>query len=199
MNGRTSWRWVIGTAVGCQAVLGLPLVVCSWLCVPAMEWLGVLGVFPFLIAVCALLGGLLATPLRPAYGLRAFAWGSLGVLAWILFGAAAARLRMATVTAATERARPLIVAIDLFERDRGAPPATLQDLVPDYLPEVPTTGLVAYPAFAYAQAAPSGAAGSKGAGWRLSLPCPLLFDFDALVYRPARAGEHSGRWVYVND
>ena len=208
VNAHTSWRWVIGTAVGCQAAFGVPLAVCSWRCVPAMEWLAVLAMVTFLVAVCALLGGLLAAPLRPAYGLRVFVWGAFGLLAWILFGVVSAHARMGTLVAATVRARPLIAAIGLFERDRGAPPATLQELVPAYLPEVPTTGLAAYPQFVYTPTAEPSTAHDAARGWRLCLPCPLLMDLDALVYQPlsagaerasTRAGERFGDWVYLND
>ncbi|MBM3458122.1 MAG: hypothetical protein FJX77_06275 [Armatimonadetes bacterium] len=58
-------------------------------------------------------------------------------------------LRKPRFEAATVRAQPLIDAIQRYERDKGAPPPSLEALTPRYLPRVPGTGLRKYPAFTY--------------------------------------------------
>lgn len=206
MPARASWRWLVGTAVVCQAALGVPLLVCVWFCVPAMEWFAVLSIVTLLVALCALLGGLLVAPLRPGHGLRAAAWGAVGLCSWMAMTTAAGRVRRASLLAATERARPLIAAIDRFEQRRGAPPLALAALVPDYLPAVPDTGLPAYPQFEYARsAAPEGPTTPR---WQLRLSCPLLMDADELVYWPGEtypaqrfggAVSRLGGWALVRD
>ncbi len=44
---------------------------------------------------------------------------------------------------------PLIDAIHLYTQKTGEPPETVDDLVPDYLPEIPGTGINRYPEFTY--------------------------------------------------
>ena len=58
-------------------------------------------------------------------------------------------LRDAGMKSFVQRARPLVAAIHQYERDHASPPTSLDDLVPDYLPSVPTTGMGAYPEFRY--------------------------------------------------
>ncbi len=47
------------------------------------------------------------------------------------------------------RSTPLIAAIDQYQRDSKKLPRTLQELVPKYLAEVPTTHMGAYPKYEY--------------------------------------------------
>ena len=47
------------------------------------------------------------------------------------------------------RAAPLVKAIEDYQRVRGHLPEKLDRLVPDYLSQVPETGLGAYPEFEY--------------------------------------------------
>ena len=57
--------------------------------------------------------------------------------------------RAGRMEAFAQRSQPLITAIYQYERDRCAPPKSLGDLVPDYLPGVPSTGMMAYPEYRY--------------------------------------------------
>lgn len=82
-----------------------------------------------------------------------------------------------------ERSKSLIAAIEHFERDHGAPPETLEKLVPKYLPAVPRTGMPGYPTYDY-QVSKAGQeiAGNK---WMLSVDCIHgIFIFDVFVYLP---------------
>lgn len=58
-------------------------------------------------------------------------------------------IQRAAFKATGERATPLISAITKFERDEGRPPRALRDLVPDYLSELPPTGIMGFGPFEY--------------------------------------------------
>jgi hypothetical protein len=48
-----------------------------------------------------------------------------------------------------QRSRPLVTAIRQFETKYGNPPDELSQLVPEFLNEVPKTGIGAYPEYEY--------------------------------------------------
>lgn len=50
---------------------------------------------------------------------------------------------------AGERGMAVVAAIDAYAADHGAPPPKLNALVPRYLPQIPKTGLRAYPEYEY--------------------------------------------------
>ncbi len=79
---------------------------------------------------------------------------------------------------------PLVNAIKQFEVQRGHPPATLEDLVPDFLPEIPKTGMKAYPDYQYYVGKTARQWG--GNPWMLivSTPSAPSFSFDRFVYFP---------------
>ncbi len=54
------------------------------------------------------------------------------------------KTRMAGMQSFTKRSQSLITAIDKYERDHSAPPQALNDLIPEYIPDVPSTGILAY-------------------------------------------------------
>jgi len=58
-------------------------------------------------------------------------------------------IRRAAFNAAGERAAPLIDALNAFTADAGRPPGGLHELVPQYIDEIPETGLMAYGPFEY--------------------------------------------------
>jgi hypothetical protein len=47
------------------------------------------------------------------------------------------------------RSVPLVEAISKFSKEKGHPPSSLQELVPEYLASVPDTGMGAYPKYEY--------------------------------------------------
>ncbi len=108
----------------------------------------------------------------------------------------------------TERSLPLIQAIKAYERDHSAPPKRLDDLVPDYLPVVPDTGIRACPEFHYH----SGDIARKqyeGNPWVLWFPTPVFgVGFDEMLYFPKqnypKVGyggglERVGDWAYLHE
>lgn len=82
------------------------------------------------------------------------------LLAFLLGFVAAAGLagwqrdkRMETIPA---RAAPLVAAIEAYERDAKRPPESLDQLVPRYLPAIPSTGFGGHPEWFYRAPPPSG-------------------------------------------
>ena len=91
------------------------------------------------------------------------------------------------------RSRPVLAAIEAFQRRQGRPPETLEALVPDYLHAVPTTGMGAFPEYLYSSGQ------SASCPWRLSVPVgatPLAWE--SLVYCPSQSrppGTSFDGWV----
>lgn len=119
--------------------------------------------------------------------------------------------RSAALKRITEAARPVITAIEQHKRDAGKYPIRLEDLTPKYLSEVPDTGNLVYPRFAYS--GPRGPLGDwkdEEDAYELSVFCHIGFNFDRLIYDPKhewQQRESSGNsiepfangWVYFHD
>ena len=111
-----------------------------------------LAAFPLgLVLICIAVWSLL----RKRWSLRAAAAFLLVGVIWVGWPLLALRaftpLRHFGLERAAAKASPLIVAIARYERSKGEPPRDLQDLVPEFLTAVPTTGLPAFPDFEYAR------------------------------------------------
>lgn len=106
------------------------------------------------------------------------------------------------------RTQPLIHEITQFERDHGAPPKKLSDLVPNYLSTVPDTGMRAYPEFDYFVGEESREQ-YHGNPWVLTVFTPTVgIGFDQIMYFPnqnyPKVGyggwlERVGNWAYVHE
>jgi len=102
---------------------------------------------------------------------------------------------------------PLVEAIRAYERDRGAPPTDLRQLVPGYLGAVPGTGMAACPDYVYTRG--EVARKISGCEWMLEVPCSSgILNWDVFVYFPS--GEYPDRgwggwlepigdWAYVHE
>lgn len=133
-------------------------------------------------------------------------------------------IRREAFAALAERSRPLIDAIGAFERAEGRPPASLDELVPLYLSEVPTTGMGAYPRYIYrgSSAANPQAEGNQPDSarleqrgprqenrWSLSVSCPSgMLNFDTFSHWPLNNYpdtfdgsrlERIGDWAYGHE
>lgn len=117
-------------------------------------------------------------------------------------------VRMQGIAAFAERSQTLIAAIEKYEREQGEPPEALSELVPDYLPAIPRTGMEAYPQYLYF----SGDAVRKryaGNDWVLRVLTPtLVVNLDEMFYFPrqnyaewdwAPDVEPVGTWVYHHE
>lgn len=103
------------------------------------------------------------------------------------------------------RSAPLVRAIHDFEALRGRPPAELEELIPQFLPVVPGTGLCAYPD--YLLLTGEDARRFEGNPWVLLVPVGSL-DFDKFLYLPRQnypergfGGwiQRMGEWAYVHE
>lgn len=123
----------------------------------------------------------------------------------IYFGREVRMVRMAEFV---KRSQPLIESIKQYDLDHAVPPETLADLVPDYLPEVPHTGMMAYPKYEYfsGDKAKEWYAGNP---WVISVDTPSGgFNWDVILYFPKQnypkhgyGGrlERVGNWAYVHE
>lgn len=99
---------------------------------------------------------------------------------------------------------PLVKAIEQYEADHnGAPPPSLNALVPTYISAIPGTGIRAFPAFRY-----NVYRGHVYEGrWALNVPCPrAILDFSYFEYMENESNrnigelhERQGHWIYIRD
>lgn len=100
-----------------------------------------------------------------------------------------------------ERGRPIVDAIKAFEKKNGHPPGSLDELVPDYLDSVPTTGIGSWPEFCYHTKNPNRHEGNE---WDLNATVPGVPGFGLglghLMYFPRQnypeGSIRIGTWGY---
>jgi hypothetical protein len=93
------------------------------------------------------------------------------------------------------RSMSLVGAIHVFEQAEGRPPVTLVELVPRYLPEVPHTGMAAYPDYEY-----STVSVCEGANkWYIKVDAGGVLNWDFFFYCPLGnyPSDIGGDWVEV--
>ncbi len=106
-----------------------------------------------------------------------------------------------------QRSRQLVVAIHQFERKYGKPPNNLSQLVPEFLPSVPKTGMGAYPEYEYYLS--SNPNEFEGNSWILEVDTPNGgINFDKFMYFPKQNYPEVGYggvieriedWAYVHE
>ena len=205
-----------------ELFIGAPIVcaVVPLACILAAEWAAVVPkgtemglwfvgflVLPMLAALPAFfvgLIGLLFRRLRPHAALLAVcsAVFFMSFVAAVRLGDA---VRMRAFARLAERSKPLVVAIRAYEQKHGRPPDSLRALVPEFLPDVPATGMRAYPDYKYSVATN----GYEGNPWVLSVFTPSGgINFDQFMYFPLtnypKRGyggwlERVGDWAYVHE
>lgn len=109
-------------------------------------------------------------------------------------------------TKLTEQSKPLIGSIKLYEKDHGKPPSILEDLVPDYLDKVPTTGIGASPSYKYKISGDEGEGVYWDNPWELFVDLPLsVWGRDMFIYVPnqnypdSEHYERIGDWVKLHE
>ena len=125
-----------------------------------------------------------------------------GVLAGYLGSMPVRRARFA---AATIRALPLIEVIEAHHKATGHWPEKLESLIPSRISELPSTGMVAYPAFSYR----TSDGDDPFKTYELAIHCPSGgINFDVFVYWPEQGYpdhmyggwvERIGDWGYVHE
>ncbi len=106
----------------------------------------------------------------------------------------------------TERAKPLIGAIEKFKADKKRTPAALNELVPNYIASIPYTGMADYPEFFYRN---DGGHDRLFKTYQLSVRTSSGFiNFDRFDYWPegdyppqmyGGGVERIGAWAYVHE
>jgi hypothetical protein len=113
--------------------------------------------------------------------------------------------RSRDLRALDEHSRPLIAAIQEFEKARARPPQDLAEVVPEFLADEPTTGLSRWPRYDYFVDARR-----YERGWHLDVWIPKTwfdlegsrrFQYEPDSHRDAALGAtlRSGDWVYIPD
>lgn len=219
LRGRfgTGLRWGLGLGLagGGLDLLGNGLAVSS---LPGE------GLWPTVAGFLAGFGGLVSSFLMLAvlpvagFGLVGLIWSrsranALACLGAVLLGAPltllginwSERLRHQAFVELSQRSAPVVTAIQEFVRQRGQPPTALEDLVPDFLPELPETGLCAYPN--YTLLSGEKAQRFEANPWVLMVSVGSL-DFDVFLYLPLQnypahgfggVVERMGDWGYVHE
>ena len=104
-----------------------------------------------------------------------------------------------SLDAVAQRGDEIVDAIRRYESERGQPPATLEALVPVYLPGIPATGFRGDAEWEYL---------CSDGGWTLcaAVNSPLLLDFDEFRYSPDREPDagyrlivRRGAWLFLDD
>ncbi len=120
---------------------------------------------------------------------------------------AAEVIRITGFSSLANRSAYIVNAIKEFEKINGKPPNSLTDLVPKYLPEVPKTGMGAYPDYKYQiSKKPDEWSGNP---WVLYVETPLVWiNWDMFLYLPKQNYPQIGYdgylekvndWAYVHE
>jgi hypothetical protein len=119
------------------------------------------------------------------------------------------QVRMRGFYKLAERSTVLVQAIHRFEKEKGAPPKTLQELVPEYLNLIPITGMGGYPTYEYK----TGREAHQWTddSWLLYVNTPAGgINFDIFIYLPSRNYQKDnlrydgcskliGEWAYIYE
>lgn len=118
---------------------------------------GMLVIYLFLVVLYNVVRIVLAA-LGRLFGMGKIGWPQLAggaifcgivfVITLIAFGVGET-MRDAAFKAITVRGGPLVAAIKQHQAKQGTPPGSLDELVPDFIPAIPDTGVGAYPKYEY--------------------------------------------------
>ncbi|MBL7645469.1 MAG: hypothetical protein JNK74_04685 [Candidatus Hydrogenedentes bacterium] len=157
----------------------------------------------FLVIPCSIVF-LLFAKLR-ALGLRLLLLSVIYLATGTALRSAANTIRTVSFHSLAERSMPLVEAVTAFEKAKGHPPKSLEELVPQYLDSVPSTGLAAYPKYELHMGNESSI--WKGNPWVLCVPVGRGLNFDLFLYFPnqnyppeeSSAFERMGAWAYWHE
>lgn len=104
-----------------------------------------------------------------------------------------------------ERSAPLIQAIEDYKTSKGEYPASLSELIPVFLAEIPYTGVAGHPAYSYRRPGK----GDRFSGYTIHVSAAFLMDFDSFYYLPPpndpekvlgwKPAERIGGWIFFDD
>lgn len=174
--GRTVWRALLLLPALLPAVL-LPLLARdSWSAGGSGDGLADHLAAPvgYVLALAAL--ALAAFVPRNGSFRRACAWFGALLLAATLAGQTfAGDIRDKGIAKLDRSAEPLVRAIAAYEVRHGRPPEALAELIPEFLPALPATGIPAAPAWQYQPLAPNPTGGGR---WWLAARVGMIGDVE---------------------
>lgn len=116
-------------------------------------------------------------------------------------------IRMKAFENLARRSRPLVSAIKQFESNYGRPPERLEQLVPEFMEQIPGTGIGAYPNYEYKVITDKRY--YEGNSWVLVVSTPSgVLNWDTFMYLPNQNYPQSGYggvleriddWAYVHE
>lgn len=168
----------------------------------SLLWLAVALAGPFYFVYIAM-RGLHRERHIPCLLLCLFAWASLGLS--FLGSESVRHLHQHWLSIASERAQPIVRALERYKVDTGVYPTQLFDLAPRYLSSIPSTGMAGYPTFKYVL--PCAQNDVRSYELRVDTPQGAL-DWDCFVYWPegnypaemyGGSVDRIGDWAYVNE
>jgi hypothetical protein len=118
----------------------------------AFEWAGIMvGAFGFLLIFSAFIIGsiCLAFPQSRSIGLTCIASSAALFFGMLAGGSLGQIVRMHALAQLADRSKPLIMAIKNYEQKFGHPPDSLDALVPEFISEIPATGIGSTPEYHY--------------------------------------------------
>lgn len=164
---------------------------------PLLLVLPVFAIAPFL---------LFSRSLRPS-AVRSIGLATIFVFAMIIGLLLGEKVRMNAFNSLAERSETLIQAIYAYQSAHGSLPGDLANLVPEFLPSVPGTGMAAYPDYDYLVG--EKAASYDGNPWVLVVFAPSGgINFDTFMYFPVQNYPEHGYggvleriadWAYVHE
>jgi hypothetical protein len=200
-----------------SAVLGLSIVLDELFLIGFSMWLG----FPLVFGLLgALMLSVLATPFMLHRATREVALATFcGALTFVAVAVAALHLhndaRMIAFGRVAQDAEPLVDALNDFAAREGRPPGALEELIPEYLDQVPSAshglGNFHYQQYALGLTATDvdTAEHVAPAPWSLLVHCGRgMLNWDVFVYWPGEQYpnemyggyvERVGRWAYVHE
>jgi len=120
---------------------------------------------------------------------------------------AAFQIRRSAFSELALRSRPLVTAIHQFEGKYGKPPESLSQLSPEFLPQVPQTGIRAYPDYRYEAVTERDR--YEGNPWVITVRAPTgVMNWDQFIYFPKQNYPEVGYggviervedWAYVHE
>ncbi len=171
-------------------------------------WISLIWIFPLLLALLAMFGGLVGILTRwKKRCLKISLFSLVFFFAGVLMVLSGNWLRMSEFSELAERSKPIISAIEGYEKTNGHAPSNLSSLVPEYLSEIPNTGMGAYPDYNFYSG--EKAKEYEGNPWVLEVFTPSAgFNFDIFFYLPMQnypergyggVLERIGKWAYVHE
>jgi hypothetical protein len=166
------------------------------------------------LVLCILLAAAVVLIVGPILAVKRRSWWPVCLAVLAIIGAAIgykpsvetyASMRWYAFDLMSARSADLVKAIESYQTANKLPPASLGDLVPDYLRELPRTGMAANPTYEYS-ATPGPC--SKENRWHLWISAGEFFSFDYLFFCPLRDYDQGvssfvtdrrktiGDWVY---